>query len=246
MVALFRRFSLVLPLALAVALPYLLTSDSTKAFRDSARGWFAAGKGGASPVEGITDPEVGRLLSATQQYGGPSSPQTASIAPVTALEGVLRFDILPRWVMETWPHVSATGTDGQLDGLRVPLVTGTRPHDVVGSLTYYFDKNQQVQRISLDGVVGDDRYLVSVVTRVFQLQPEQLGGIGLYLSKWNGKPTSALLIRRLPVISAENPLQKLEIALELNRPRNYFGLSPEFQARLGQTLASPIPSTSMR
>ncbi len=165
---------------------------------------------------------------------------------MAALEGVLRFDITPRWVMDNWPHVSTTRTDGELDGLRVPLITGTRPQDVAGSLTYYFDKQRVVQRIALDGVVGDDRHLVSVATRVFHLQPEPQAGVGIFVSKWNGEATSALWIRRLPVVSAENPYQKFEFALELNRPNHYFGLSPLFRARLQNAQASLQPSPAVR
>ena len=104
---------------------------------------------------------------------------------------MLRFDIAPRWVLEHWPYVATTREEGGLDGLRVPLLTGTRPHDVAGSLTYYFDPQQRVQRIALDGVVGDERHLVSVVTRLFPLQPQPAPGVSLFVATWNGKPTSA-------------------------------------------------------
>jgi len=190
------------------------------------------------PVEGITDPEVGRALALSARSTEAELPRSATATPVATLEGVLRFDITPRWVLDNWPHVSTTRADGELDGLRVPLITGTRPQDVAGSLTYYFDKQRVVQRIALDGMVGDERHLVSIATRVFQLQTEPQSGAGVFVSKWNGKVTSALWIRRLPVVSVENPYQQFEFAMELNRPNHTFGLSPLFRARLENTQAS--------
>ena len=107
-----------------------------------------------TPVAGITDPDVGRALALSDRRRTEQAPRSATATPVATLEGVLRFDITPRWVMDNWPHVSTTRTDGELDGLRVPLITGTRPQDVAGSLTYYFDKQRVVQRIALDGSRG--------------------------------------------------------------------------------------------
>ena len=48
--------------------------------------------------------------------------------------------------MRRWPRVT-TVPQFALAGLRVPLVTGTQIDDLAGSLTYYFDRTDQVQRI---------------------------------------------------------------------------------------------------
>ncbi|MHB0955969.1 MAG: DUF6690 family protein [Pirellulaceae bacterium] len=229
---LFRRFSLSVPLALSIGVPYLLTSESTESLRGTVGSWFTTAPRPSDSVEGIADPDVGRLLSLSEQPLAHSAPATARVTPVANLAGVLRFDITPQWIMDNWPHIATTRSEGGLDGLRVPLITGIRPEDVVGSLTYYFDKQRIVQRVALDGVTGDDRQLVAVVTQTFQLQPDPQAGVGIFVSKWNGEATSALWIRRLPVVSADNPFQKFEFSLELNRPNHYFGLSPLLRARL--------------
>jgi hypothetical protein len=75
----------------------------------------------------------------------------------------------------------------------VPLVTGTRPDDIAGSLTYYFDKRQQLQRITFEGVVGDERRLVNFVTGQYKLKAEPTLGAGLYVAKWSGRPQKARL-----------------------------------------------------
>ncbi len=240
MIGLVRRFSTPLLLVLAFVVPYAMYGDSTGTIRDKLKSLMGSRAEEPAPIEGINDPEVNRLLVMQQQHAlaGQSAGAGMPATPTINLEGALRFDISPRWVLDSWPHVSTTRIDGPLDGLRVPLVTGTGPLDVVGSLTYYFDQHQQVQRISLDGIVGDDRRVVSVVTQVFQLKPEPTAGTGVFLAKWNGKPTSALLIRRMPVVRAENPLQKFSFTLELNRPSNYFGLSSQLKNELQRTQAT--------
>ena len=197
MMGFLQRFRLLILLALCVVVPLVMTSDTTDSIRGSILGMLSGESDEVTPVEGISDPVVGRLLAQQQQLDASLSANTnvAALTPTVRLDQVLRFDVHPRWVMQNWPHVATTRTDGPLDGLRVPLMTGLGPSDVTGSLTYYFDQQQQVQRVALEGVMGDDRQLVTLVTRAFELRPEPVAGIGLYLKKWNGKPVSALWIR---------------------------------------------------
>jgi hypothetical protein len=227
-----QRFSLAVPLALAVGVPFVMTSESTESLRGSVSSMFAGETPPSAAATGITDPDVSRLLSLSEQQLSAPAAGAERPTPVASLEGVLRFDITPQWIMDNWPHVATTRNEGGMDGLRVPLVTGTTSESVAGSLTYYFDPQRVVQRIALDGVTGDERNLVGLVTRVYHLTPEPQAGVGIYVSKWNGEPTSALWIRRLPLVTAGNPFQKFEFSLELNRPNHYFGLSPLFKARL--------------
>ena len=114
------------------------------------------------------------------------------------LTDVLRFDISPGWVMQRWPRVT-TVAQSTLAGLRVPLVTGTQIDDLAGSLTYYFDRTDQVQRISFQGLTGDDRKLVEIVTSGYGMQPEPALGGGMYVARWNAMPTSALRVTYAPV-----------------------------------------------
>ena len=72
----------------------------------------------------------------------------ADATPMPSLAEVLRFDVTVAWVMQRWPRVSTGLPYLQLQGYRVPLVTGTTVADLAGSLTYYFNAQQQVQRIT--------------------------------------------------------------------------------------------------
>lgn len=157
-----------------------------------------------------------------------STPHTSlAQAPVQSLQEVLRFDVTPAWVTARFPRISTVLADMQLDGLRVPLVTGTTPNDVAGTLTYYFDRYKRLQRISLHGVVGDPTRLIAELQQAYQLQQEPSLGGGLYLMKWNGQPTSVMQIAPAPVIRADAPYSRFSAFIELNQPGLEYGLSQE-------------------
>ena len=121
-----------------------------------------------------------RVGTAGKVYGIDASPSTVGTPPSPAfpqplapsggasqsLAEVLRFDVSPRWVTDRWPRVSTVHVQPDLEGLRVPLVTGTMASDLLGSLTYYFDRQQRVRRITLHGHTGDERMLVTLRDRL--------------------------------------------------------------------------------
>lgn len=137
----------------------------------------------------------------------------------TDLSQLLRFDWTPPLVIETWPRVTTVLSDYQLEGLRTPILTGVQLHDVAGSITFYFDKQHVLQRITLHGYTGDPQNLVQFVTSTFDLRPEPTLGAGLYCAKWNGRPSSALRLSHVPIVRASSPHAKIEVLLELNRQR---------------------------
>jgi hypothetical protein len=245
MFGLARRFLLLILLILSVAVPYLAMSDRVGSVRSKISGFFSSSDQGAAPL--VLDPNTGEVLT---NAGGLAEGNNALAAGPTRVDlgEILRFDLDPRWIMQRWPRVSSVAgfsSAGRYDGLRVPLVTGTNAYDLAGSLTYYFDKNQQMQRLTFHGYTGDERNLVSMITHHYRLQPEPAAGAGVFVARWNAKPTSALWIRRLPVVSAGNQHQKFEIILELNRPNNYASLSPQFANMLSSAKAHAPQGTSL-
>ncbi len=153
-------------------------------------------------------------------------PGAAPPLPDSLLEGpaifdlweVFRFDAPPAWVMARWKRVSTVTSERNLRGLRVPLMTGTRMDDLAGSLTYYYDKNQQVQRITFEGVTGDDARLVQLVTEQYGLRPVPSLQAGLYLGQTRSRITAVLRVSNPPVVLTKEPLKRMEVALEINRP----------------------------
>ena len=104
--------------------------------------------------------------------------------------------------------------------------------DIAGSLTYYFDKQPKLQRLTFHGYTGDERRLVQFVTQSYQLKKMPTLGAGLYMIQWNGQARSAMRLTHLPVVRTTTPNQRLDVMLEINRPRNHYGMSPEFDALL--------------
>jgi hypothetical protein len=165
--------------------------------------------------------------------GTSASPQTAPVLPlpqINSLAEVLRFDIPPAWVIQNFPTVNTGVGDMSLDGLRVPLITGTRPDDLVGTLTYYFDRFQRVQRISLHAVTGDPTRIGNEIQRNYRLQQQPALGGGLYTTTWNGTPTSILQITPATVITAQEQNARFTVFLEINQPGLQYGLSSQAQA----------------
>ena len=158
------------------------------------------------------------------------------VLPGVPIGEVMRFDVTPEWVVQRWPRVSNVPNDQGWTGLRVPLVTGTRIGDIAGALTYYFDPQGQVQRVALVGTTGDPTALTTLVTTQFALQNEGGPGTGLYLARWNGRPTSVLRIRQAAVITADSPQNRFELLMEINRPNFGYGLSPTIQHQLAHQL----------
>ena len=70
---------------------------------------------------------------------------------------VINFGATPSWIMTRWPRVTVGLAELDMQGYRVPLVTGTKYDDLAGSLTYYFDQDQRVKLIHFRGTTGDPR-----------------------------------------------------------------------------------------
>jgi hypothetical protein len=189
-------------------------SDPTSAYSSSPQSF-------SSPYPTLTF-ESGQPLPTGHAEG--ALPPLAGPA-VDQLGEVLRFDVSPAWVSARWARVTTTLADTQFDGLRVPLVSGTSDTDLTGSLTYYFDREQQVQRLTFHGTTGNSARLVQLLTETYQFEREPSLGGEVYTHKWNGRPTSVCRIRTAPVLRADMPNSKLEVLLEINRPGMRYGLS---------------------
>ena len=153
-------------------------------------------------------------------------PQLAG-TQITNLRDVLRFDITTENVIQRFSRVSTVLADLQLEGLRVPIVTGTRADDLAGTLTYYFDSKGRLQRLMLHGFTGDPSRLIQVLTTQFELKNEATLEAGVYTKRWNGQPVHFFRLTHAPVIYSDAVHQKYTVFLELNQPNLPFGISPE-------------------
>jgi hypothetical protein len=225
-----RHFLLVTLLGGAVVVPYLSNSEQAQKLWGSLTGTASHETGSASAAEataataghGTVPPAVlpaeGKRHEASDA-GVPHPTQVEGTAPHT-LEEVLRFDITPAWIIERWPRVSTGLSELDLQGYRVALVTGTTESDLAGSLTYYFDKKNKVDRIIFHGTSGDPRSLVTLVTQRHELKQQKSDdpSLTLFQRKSWGKTVSELRIRPAPIVRAEAPQARYEIELALKRP----------------------------
>ncbi len=154
--------------------------------------------------------------------------------PITNLEEIIRFDVSQTWVKQRWPRVSTSPSEHGLHGLRVALVTGTNTTDLHGSLTYYFDVDQRVQRITFRGFTGDSTRLVQLLSQKYRFRVEPTHFAGLYVAKKRNVASSGLVMKHPVVIRPDNPAQQVAMALEINNPKGPFGLSASFQSVIAE------------
>ena len=157
----------------------------------------------------------------------PAKKPTLAGSRVNDLREVLRFDISTQDVIRRFSRVSTVLADLQLEGLRVPVVTGTRADDLAGSLTYYFDSQGRLQRLLLHGFTGDPNRLIQTLTNQFELRSEPTLEAGVYTKRWNGRPVHFFRLTHAPVIYSDAVHQKYTVFLELNQPNLPFGISEE-------------------
>ncbi|MCH2118382.1 MAG: hypothetical protein MK161_11860 [Pirellulales bacterium] len=155
------------------------------------------------------------------------------------LAEVLRSDITTDWVYARWNRKSAGLADPGMFGIRVPLVTGTLEGDLAGSLSYYFNNQNRLQRISLRARTGDPTQIVNLVVQRFgfQPQPPTLPGEQLYQVIHHKKVKSELRIRPESVLLTSSPHTSYSVALELEDPTS--------NRYLAQTVFSTTPPTDI-
>ena len=171
------------------------------------------------------DPELARKLGAIP--ADPAAAPTLSGFQVNDLREVLRFDISPQWVIQRFSRVSTVLANLNLKGLRVPVVTGIRADDVAGTLTFYFDQTDHLQRLTFHGFTGDPSRFTQVMTSHFGMQREPALEAGAYTKRWNGRPIHFLRLTHAPVVYSDAVHQKYTVFLELNQPNLAYGISDE-------------------
>jgi Family of unknown function (DUF6690) len=216
-----KRFMFMSVMMAAVGVPYMMSASSS---------WLSAVKSRFSSSS--TDTNAAAALDPTaapetQSMFGGGTPLPGAPRPKGPIEGygrydlaeLLRFDGSPEWLMQHWPRVTVGLAEPELQGYRIPLVTGTTEQDVAGSLTYYFDRNRRVKMVHLRGTTGNPHMLVNLVTQQYGLvrQPTSDPSLILYQRKWNGKPTSELRVRTARVLRADQPLSRFQVELALKR-----------------------------
>ncbi len=183
----------------------------------TSRGAFNAPVGGAG-VPPSTSPVVSMAIPGSLVGG-----------PIHDLREVLRFDITPDWVTSRFSRVTTVLATTELEGFRVPVVTGIGTSDLAGTITYYFDHSGKLQRVMLHAFTGDVSRVVETMTQHYGLQAEPTLDAGVYTRRWNARPVHFLRITRAPVVYSDALHHKFTVFLELNQPELQYGISEEAQ-----------------
>ncbi len=121
------------------------------------------------------------------------------------------------WVQRTYDDASRT-MDQQREGLRVTLVTGDKLEDLAGSLTYWFDRQGRVERITFQGVTGNPAKLVSFAHRSQKMVARGCERDAIFVRDGKNGPLHLLHISRLPFVNVQTQYGRYEVTLELNQP----------------------------
>ncbi|MDG2384666.1 MAG: hypothetical protein P8N76_23555 [Pirellulaceae bacterium] len=219
-------------LLVAASAPYLLHHSSkilqpTTAEGDSGNLFtrLIGGKANKDPVplEPKSSDANGTALS------GPGMRHVRLTGPVgLSVADLLRFDITKAWLQQNWKTVTTDLPAHPLHGYRVPIMTGTQPYDVVGSLTYYFNEHHRIERITLHGFTSDYTALTTLVQQRFGLKQYASVGPATYLAFYGENPINFMQIQVAPAPTAgAGPVTRFEIELELNLPTQEALLSAE-------------------
>lgn len=184
-----------------------------------------------------TSPQSTQVVPAIQE------PAPWTPPPIDDIREVIRFDMTPMALPQRFGQVTTLTGYAPFDVYRVALVSGTRPSDLVGTLTYFFNESKAVQRIQFNGTTGDPSMIAGMMVQYYGLRPEASLGGQLFTSRWNNRITSLLQVRPANVISAASPNTNYLLFLELNQPSAYYGLSDDAHRLSG--VAPPPPSGSL-
>jgi hypothetical protein len=222
-------------LAGAAGGPYMLLE--TEAGKQATQGASQLlGTQGTAAEEGTyfdSQPANAWYLTGREQVSNALNTQLTDVSlqqtAIHSLTEVLRFDMTPAAIFQKFPRVTTVLAETQLDGLRVPLVTGTNPSDIAGTLTYYFDRYQRLQRVTIHGITGDPTRFLAELQQSYHLQQQPSLGGSLYLLTWNGRPTSLAYVSPAPVIYADSPYSRFNVLIEINQQGLEYGMSAEGQ-----------------
>lgn len=192
---------------------------------------FAAAMVSSRTSRGVLNEEADDAGSSP--FLGPTPPGSLVGGPIQDLREVLRFDITPEWVTSRFSRVTTVLAATELEGLRVPMVTGIGPSDLAGTLTYYFDYSGKLQRVMVHAFTGDASRVIETMTQHYGLQAEPTLDAGVYTRRWNARPVHFLRITRAPVVYSDALHHKYTVFLELNQPNLPYGISTDAEQIIG-------------
>jgi hypothetical protein len=197
-----------------------VSSNSESKSYESGTAATATGASEAVLTTGQSGVAAGSSTKSSAAAQKPGEPASLEGVPPQTLREVLRFDITIPGIIYRWPRVSSGLSELDLHGYRVPFTSGPSEGEVAGSLTYYFNKKQQLDRIIFVGTCADARLLVTIVTGSYELKRVIVNdpGMAFYQRKSWGKSHSELRVRPARVIRSDAASKRFEFEMALKRP----------------------------
>ncbi len=175
----------------------------------------------------VAAPAINHSGAVAPPLGTAGLSNSASTPRSPSAEQALRFDVTKEWVYQNWDRKSTGPTDVGLFAVRVPLVSGTQTASLAGSLTYYFNNQNQVEHISFRGRTGDPSRLIHFLRGQYQFQPAASPtGEQVYQVADRGGVQSELRARSESLVTSASPLGTYVVELELARPGSERYLPP--------------------
>lgn len=192
---------------------------------------------GSVPVAQASYPVAGQYDRSSGYAGQAQQPgqqmQRSSSVPNTSLPGgdiplphLLSFDTTPEWITSNWDRVTTRLGELDLQGWRVPYAR--RVDDFAGSVTYYFDRARNVQRIVLHGYTSDATEYVQLAKSHYQMQRVPNPNFDLFVATVSRRPIGGMRLNYAPVLDSRTGAKRCNILLELNRNGTEYGMSYEF------------------
>lgn len=216
-----RKLLLLGGLAAGVTVPIAGSKDGVPALKEKIQSVFQNGE------DTRTDTNWGGddLHSTRLAHPGALAPPSLAGPKRGELNTYFDFRITPAWVTAHWTRVSTELAELRLEGMRVPVVTGTNVDDLHGSISYYFNDEQTLERISFYGYTGDPSKLIALVTQYHQFQPVRSLPGNVYTKHWNGRPVGLLWIDQVPVVRNDSARTRFRVFLEINSTLGEYKLS---------------------
>ena len=174
-----------------------------------------------SPATATSDQQAGTSAASGMAAAKTVAYNYLDSLPQPSLSEVLRFDVTVEWIMQRWPRVTTGLPYLQLQGYRVPLVTGTSVADLAGSLTYYFNAQQQVVRITFHGTTGQPGTLIALLASQYHFVRRLTNDPGLVVYEAvdaSNRPVGTAKFRSAKVVRADQPYNRFEVDLTIDRP----------------------------
>ena len=206
----------------AVGLPYFTASPSPPAVNRTALS--TAEPSTRPPGQSVAVPpeETAATAPAIHVWAPTPSPPAGTVpaTPIVPMSEALNLYITRDWLINRWPRLTTGLSDVELQGYRVPWISGTRLEDVAGSLTYYFTPTGLLARITFEGTTGDPRNLIALVGHrfAFRNQPVSDPTLQLYQVRWNGQAESELGIRTTGIVHSERANTRHRVTLVIKNP----------------------------